>query len=211
MGPRTESIAPWIETLRRSRPVFHSEADFQHALAWTAHLSDPSLRVRLETRPEPGARLDLLLSRPDLDEHLVIELKYLTAAWTGEVGDERFELLNQGAQDIRAYDVVKDIQRVERFVNRQPGWSGAVLVLSNDPSYWSRPGHGRLTNADAFRLYEHQEITGRRAWGPHTGMGTMKGREAAIEVRGSYSCRWSDYSSLPGRRGVFRLLTFSIT
>lgn len=101
MGPRTGSIASWIETLRRSRPVFHSEADFQHALAWTAHLSDPSLRVRLETRLAPGMRLDLLLSRPDLGEHLVIELKYLTAAWTGQVEREHFELLNQGAQDIR--------------------------------------------------------------------------------------------------------------
>lgn len=109
-----------------------------------------------------------------------------------------------------AYDVVKDIQRVERFVDRQPGWSGAVLVLTNEPSYWTRPGHGRLTNADAFRIYEQQRITGRRSWGPRTGMGTMKGRGAAIEVQGDYSCQWSDYSSLPGRRGEFRLLTLSI-
>ncbi len=61
---------------------------------------------------------------------------------------ERFELLSQGAQDIRAYDVVKDMQRVERFVEGQPGWSGWVPMLSNDPGYWSRPGHGRTTNAE---------------------------------------------------------------
>ncbi|GAA3113331.1 hypothetical protein GCM10020001_035530 [Nonomuraea salmonea] len=97
--------------------------------------------------------------------------------------DGRFELLNQGAQDIRAYDVVKDIQRVERFVDGRPGWNGAVLVLPNDPGYWSRPGQGCRTNADAFRIYEGQEIMGRREWGPHTGLGTMKGRKAAIEVR----------------------------
>jgi hypothetical protein len=190
--------------------VFHSEADFQHALAWAAHLSDPSLRIRLETRSAPGNRLDLLISRPDRSENLALELKYLTAAWTGEVEHERFALLNQGAQDIRAHDAVKDIQRVERLVDGRPGWSGAVLVLSNDPSYWSRPGHSRATNADAFRLYEHQVIAGRRSWGPHTGVGTMKRREPAIELRGNYTCRWTEYSTLPGRRGRFQLLTFVI-
>jgi len=41
----------------------------------------------------------------------------------------------------------KDIARVERFVGDKRGWSGAVLVLTNDPSYWTRPGHGRATNA----------------------------------------------------------------
>jgi len=164
--------------------------------------------VRLETRPAPGVRLDLLLSRPDLRTHLVLELKYLTSAWVGDLHGEHFELLSQGAQDIRAYDVVKDIARVERFVGDKPGWSGAVLVLTNEPSYWTRPGHGRTTNADAFRIYEGNQLTGRRAWGANTG-GTMKGREAPIELRGNYTCTWSDYSTLPGSRGRFKLLSFS--
>jgi hypothetical protein len=206
----TDDIATWVEDLRQRRPVFHSEADFQHALAWSAHQSNPSLRVRLETRPAPGMRLDLLLSKPNIDEHLALELKYLTAAWAGVVENERFTLVNQAAQDIRAYDVVKDVKRVEQFVS-QPHWSGAVLVLTNDPGYWSRPSHGRATNADAFRIYEGQRINGRRSWGPNnTGAGTMKGRHTAIEVHGDYTCGWSDYSSLPGPRGRFRLLTIPV-
>jgi hypothetical protein len=202
-----ESMAAWVEELRRERPIFHSEADMQHALAWVAHRSDPALQVRLETRPAPGVRLDLLLSRPELGTHLVLELKYLTSPWAGDVSGEHYELLSQGAQDIRAYDVVKDIARVERFVGDKPGWSGAVLVLSNDPSYWKRPGHGRATNADAFRIYEGNQLTGSRAWGTRTG-GTMKGREAPIELAGNYPCSWSEYYTLPGSRGPFRLLSF---
>lgn len=203
-------ITGWLSVLRGSRPVFHSEADFQHALAWAIHLSDPSVRIRLETRPEPGMRLDLLVSRPDLGEHLALELKYLTAAWAGAVDDERFELRSQAAQDIRAYDVVKDIQRVERFVHGRPGWAGAVLVLTNDPSYWSRPAHGRATNARAFRIYEDQVISGRRAWGPVTGAGTRKDREADLELRGVYRCRWREYSTLPGHTGRFQLLAITV-
>ena len=47
----------------------HSEAKFLNALAWVAHRSDPSLRVRLETSLGPGMRLDLQFSRPVLGTH----------------------------------------------------------------------------------------------------------------------------------------------
>jgi hypothetical protein len=100
---------------------------------------------------------------------------------------------------------------VERLVDGRPGWSGAVLVLTNDPTYWSQPKHSRATNAEAFRIYEHRPISGRRAWGPKTGARTMKGRTAPLELRGDYVCRWSEYSALPGSRGRFRLLTFIVS
>jgi hypothetical protein len=200
----------WLATLRRSRRVFHSEADFQHALACAIAASDPGVRVRLETRPLPGMRLDLLVSRPDLGWHLAVELKYLTAAWAGEDDGEHFELRGQGAQDIRTYDVLKDVHRVEELVNTRPGWSGLVLVLTNDPLYWTRPAHGRAANADAFRIYEDKVLSGKLDWRPNTSDGTKKNRERAIELGGSYRCCWSEYSSLTGPRGTFRLLALTV-
>jgi len=74
------------------------------------------MRVRLETRPAPGVHLDLDFARPDLGRATAVELKYLTRAWTGVVDGERFELKNHGALNICAYDVVKDVVRVEKFV-----------------------------------------------------------------------------------------------
>ena len=50
-----------MDQLARHRPIFHSEADFQHALAWQLQLENPAGRVRLETRPQRGMRLDLLV------------------------------------------------------------------------------------------------------------------------------------------------------
>jgi hypothetical protein len=41
------------------------------------YTSDASLRVSLETRPVADARLDLLISKWDLGEHLALELKHL--------------------------------------------------------------------------------------------------------------------------------------
>lgn len=161
--------------LAATRPVFHSEADSQLAFAWLVQQYDAKMRVRLETRPAPGVHLDLDFARPDLDRATAIELKYLTRLWTGTVGGERFELKNQGAQDIRAYDIVKDIVRVEKFVASQPGCDGAVITLTNDASYW-KPGAGlKTTNAAAFRLGHGTILSGVRDWGPNTGAGTRKG------------------------------------
>lgn len=193
------------------RPVFHSEADFQQAFAWECRVLDPSLRVRLETRPEPGVRLDLLLASDEGSAWSAVELKYLVRLWHGEVGGERFELKNQGAQDIRAYDVVKDIVRVERFVASRPNGDGAVVCLSNDPSYWRAPEHGRQTNAHAFRLHQGTVLEGSRAWGPQTGAGSSKGREDALVLHGRHEMRWRPYSSLPGPGGEFRTLVVPIT
>lgn len=207
---RGYDLRPALDELRRHRKVFHSEADFQHALAWAAHGLDPQLRVRLETHPAPNIRLDLHLSRPDLGQNLAVELKYLTTAWHGDSDGEEFHLKNHAAQDIAGYDVIKDIVRVEQLVRENPGWSGMVIALSNDPSYWRAPATVRETNAAAFRLHQGTVLNGRRAWGPRTG-GTMKGRESVLELTGSYTCRWTPYSALPGKGGELRWLILPIS
>ena len=37
-----------METLTQSRPVFHSESDFKHALSWQIQQEHPSVRIRQE-------------------------------------------------------------------------------------------------------------------------------------------------------------------
>lgn len=199
-----------LSELRQTRPVFHSEADFQHALAWQVHLADSLMQVRLETRPSRGMRLDLLFSRPDLQRSTAVEMKYLTALLRAEVAGESYELPNQGAQDVRAYDVVKDIARVEVFIAERPGWNGLMLALTNDQSYWNRPNHNRATGAAAFRLYEGVTLSGTRDWGPQSGPGTRKNREAAIPLRGNYTVSWRDFSDVGVAAGRFRTLAVEV-
>jgi hypothetical protein len=201
-----------LSSLALLRPVFHSEADFQLALAWQVQQRDPAMLVRLETRPAPGVRLDLAFARTDIRRTTAIELKYLTRAWTGDVGGERYELKDHGAQDIRAYDVVKDVVRVEKFIGGLPGADGAVVVLANDPSYWRPAKMNDSSNAAAFRVSEGAVLNGSRAWGPNSGSGTMKGRGDALHVGGRYEMRWSDYSRLPdgGRGAELRRLVIEI-
>jgi hypothetical protein len=139
-------------TRRDVELVFRSEADFQHALAWESHQAWPQQLVRLETRPAKGIHLDVLLIDRLAGREVALELKYLTAPWQGVARQESFELLSHGTQDVRAYDCIKDVSRVEKFAYDRPGADGAVVVLTNDSNYWTPRTHGRMTNAHQVQL-----------------------------------------------------------
>src|SRR5664280_2719473 len=47
-----------MTALAVGRPVFHSEADIQHAFAWELQRTHPAARIRLETRPARSGALD---------------------------------------------------------------------------------------------------------------------------------------------------------
>ena len=69
--------------LAERRPIFHSEADFQFALAWRIHKTLPDCEVRLEFKPFPYERMYLDVWLPT--ECVAIELKYLTRKLTIDV------------------------------------------------------------------------------------------------------------------------------
>lgn len=183
-----------MAAVAKRRPVFHNEADFQHAFAWAIQLRWPEARVRLETRPRPGVRLDVLVSLSDV--RVAFELKYLlrdlTTTWDGE----EFVLPPQFAQDGRRYDFVRDIGRLEHVV---PDLAevGYAIAVTNDPSYWKLSRKIDVTDA-AFRIHEGRELSGLLAWSDATGTGTMRKREAALSLRGAYLTAWRDFSRVHG-------------
>ena len=183
--------------LAAQRPIFHSEADFQHALAWLIHEVRPEAKVRLEIpRIIDGRRAHVDVWVEDA-ERLAIELKYLTASVEAVVAGEEFHLRSQAAQDLGRYDILKDLVRVERLVAAGAADRGVVVALTNDSTYWRAPGRGTSPNYADLRLMEGRPLAGVLAWGPGTGAGTMRGREAPIDLQGSYLCEWTDYSVVP--------------
>lgn len=198
-----------LDRLAGDRPVFHSEADFQHALAWRIHQENPTARIRLETRPQRGVRLDLLV---DLSgERTAIELKYFIRRFTAVVHDELYDLPDQGAHDISRYDFVKDIVRVETCIRSGFANHGWALALSNDPGYW---GAGRKPDPidNAFRLHDGRTLNGVLTWGPRAGAGTMRSREQELSLSGSYACAWRHYSEIKEEtnRTAFRYLAVKV-
>lgn len=199
--PRSDTfdVTATLGRLAAHRPLFHSEADFQHALAWQLHLDDAQLRIRPEYCPDPGerARADIWAVTPNPGTRTAFELKYLVRAVDTTMAGERFVLRNQGAHDISRYDVVKDVHRVEQWVATGLADRGYVIVLSNDPSYWNRSD--RDTIDAAFRLHHGRMLQGSCAWHDRAGTGTTRGRADPLPLTGTYTLRWQPYSTVDGR------------
>ena len=186
-----------MERLAESRPAFHSESDFKHALSWQLQQDHPSVRVRQEVGnliEGPDRRyVDVWLP----DSGTAVELKYLTRAAVIVQDDEEFRLRHQSAQDTRRYDFCLDIARLEGIIDSGRANDGYAILLTNDHLYWTRPRKVDANDAE-FVLHEDREITGTVAWSPRAGAGTTEGRERPIEIRGRYRAQWREYSSPEG-------------
>jgi len=82
-----------LTELSKDRPIFHSEADFQHALAWKIHEKYPDFNIRLEK----GMSLDYDKIYFDIfiqknGNIIIIETKYKTKEIDITVGNEIFNL-----------------------------------------------------------------------------------------------------------------------
>lgn len=204
------NITELLTSLAESRKVFHSEADFQHALAWHIHQSTPKPQVRLEFSilvKDRKMYVDIWLPK----EKVAIELKYATRNLKLPDNEEPFALRNHGAHNHRRYDFLKDIHRLELMCSKSEFCkAGHAVLLTNDQLYWDLPKRTDTTDS-AFRVHEGQEIKGELDWATHTSPGTKRGRKESIQLRDSYCLHWQDYSCFHGEQhGKFRYLAVSV-
>lgn len=195
-----------LTALATRRPLFHSEADFQHELAWELRARGLGTGVRLE-RPfdlTKRVNVDLVVLGEELP--VALELKYWPKGWSGNVKGELFHLKNRGAQDLGRYDYWKDVSRIEDLhAGRHIRW-GAAIALTNDPAYWSavRPG----TMAEPFRLQNRTEVQGTLRWPRDTG--TTRGRETDIDLRGTHPIEWRRYATETSDAGELRYVALVV-
>ena len=207
--PGVTDLKELLESLAHERPVFHSEADFQHALAWHWQRREPTAAIRLEYRlpfAEERGYADLWIR--DGGQTTYVELKYWTRALSVQQGDETYRLANQAAQDISRYDFIMDLARVERAVAAGLANRGFVVALTNDQGYWSQPRPGTVDAA--FRLHEGRTLLGELAWAEHAGVGTTATRQRVLSLAREYRCHWQPYSNLDVPRGEFRYLLVEV-
>jgi hypothetical protein len=200
-----------LSKLAKSRPVFHSEADFQHALAWELQRGCPTANVRLEKQvASKGERVHLDLLYQADSEEMALELKYKTRQSKFTHLGEQFFLRNQSAQDIGRHDFIKDVQRLETYVRSHPGSKGFAILLTNDQTYWNESKKSNAIDSE-FRIHEGRLLQGSVTWSDGASDGTKAKREMPITLRGKYPIRWSDYSSFgAGASDQFRYVLISI-
>lgn len=204
---RTIDIPGLMEALSQQRPIFHSEADFQHEFAWLLRVRTPEAAIRLE-RPfnVSGQKLhvDLLVRKGNRD--IAVELKYKTRALSTKIGPEHFDLASHSAQNHGRYDYLADIERVEKLGSVYDRTTGYAILLTNDSAYWKKPQTKHTVDA-SFRIHEGRKVHGRLAWGRTASARTTKSRKKPLMLLGTYAMRWKDYSKRPDHAyGQFRWL-----
>ncbi len=203
-----------MKHLARRHPLFHREADFQHAFAWLAHELEPAADVRLERRlsAETNERVDLLLVVGDLS--IAVELNYPLAELHATVIDEPFIQRAHGADDVVRFNYVWDIVRLERLVDGGVAHAGVAVLLTNVAWLWQpRKTSARGPAADTeFSVHDGRELTGQLSW---TGTATwwrIQKLPEAVHLRGRYPMRWQLYSTVDGDgRGEVRWTSAVVT
>lgn len=194
-----------MSRLAKSRPVFHSEADFQFAFAQTVATLDPTIQVRLEVperNPDTGRAeyIDIVCSA---ERRTRIELKYPTRKWIGVdgVSDDEFQLRDHAAMDLARLGFIHDVTRLERLTT-DANSDGLAIILTNSGNLWSPTT--RPTRDAAFRLDQGRRLGGNLEWGTSDAPYVKNNRTLA----GSYVADWQPYSELEGCQ--FRWLGWSI-
>lgn len=196
-----------LKLLSNKRPVFHSEADFQHALAWEVHLSRQSASIRLEKQVATSSRpvhLDMLVN--DSQCHVAVELKYKTKSANLTWNGENFYLRNHSAQNLGCYYFLKDIVRIENYTQTYSRSEGYAVFLTNDSTYWTKSNRNNTVSA-AFRIYEGRVIKGKLEWDTRASIASSN-LPSAINIRGSYTLKWHDFSTV--QQDKFRYLVVHV-
>lgn len=198
-----------LKELAGKRPIFHSEADFQFALAWKIKELCNVKDVRLEypfPRNNETWYVDIVVILHDRTM-VPIELKYKRAKLPDfkieqDGYTETFDLKNHVARDFGRYDCLKDLYRVERIVESgKENWAseGYVVWLTNDKNYWEETKSGARDKDFSLhnRTIEKCEKDNGLKWNlsdQDLEKKVGKGRVDSIEFRQQHTIKWEHYS-----------------
>lgn len=207
------SISKIMRNLRKHRSIFHSEADFQHALAWQIHTDFPDCQIRLEYKPISSVNMSVDIWVWIGHIQIAIEVKYPAAKHIIKRQDlfETFHLDKGGPLDTARYGFLKDIQRLEQFAGRRDTLRFAVL-LTNQQRLWEVPQRGwKQENDYQFRIHEDRAINGHRRWAKKTSLKT-KQAHPSLNIKGLYVMKWRNYSKFRDvtKNSQFRYLAVKV-
>jgi len=205
-----------MNELGKKRPVFHSEADFQFALAWMIQKKHPDVRIRLEypylckepfygknKKAKTKLNIDILIWQGD--NVIPIELKYLTSKiskYEDKKNNEIFNVNSKGKKWGRL-DTLEDIARIEHFKNENANCEvGYSIMLTNDASYEQNP-------PENDKIAKNLKLTG-TIGGKYDYYGNADQR-ATVLINGNYQADWARYSPIHGEKVIsFRYMMVKI-
>jgi|GEM_PF-444652 len=208
-----------LSTLAYHRPVFYSEADFQHELAMT--LRSWGYKVRLE-RPFMvtinnnlvRCELDILATDPKDGLRYAIELKYFKKKFKTTVQQEVFDLPESWLPNLSRFDAWADYARVGAIVTEGHADVGFSLTLTNASTAWSVDTANGNTYARYLSLHEGRAVNqgDQLDWNGNPGLNAVTARRLApyapIVIPANAQCQWCNYSKPNGNPPKNRLFRY---
>ena len=191
-----------MEELRKKRRIFHSEADFQFALAWEIQKEYPKANIRLEY---PVGKMDIdivVFCGEDNKKMIPIELKWLRTDFKCCINGEKFQLALSGADPEIRYDCLKDIERIESISKiRDDFVEGYTIWISNIETHFNEKHKYTMQ----FDISQDKIQTGEIKWQKND-QGEIKNindtpkkslpetRKKPFKLNGEYKFKWIHYS-----------------
>ena len=183
------TIETILQELAKDRPFFHSEADFQFALAWKIQKEFPDAEIRLES---PASLLDKSSAEIDIivkqgDTLFPIELKYKLKS-QGQITNSRPAML----EDIERLEKLQSSDLKDSNLTNTPIRECFVIWLTDNMSFFENVSE--VNNCD---IKSDAVVHGQYSY--HAGV--QKGVVIA-DIQGEYRIEWKEY---------FDKLRYSIT
>lgn len=177
----TINIQEVLAKLAEKRPIFHSEADFQHSLAWQIKEIYRKAEVRLEVRSpliideiEKDGYIDLVIIHES--HKIFIEVKYKVKNFKITVPlnntFESFDLKSHGAHTDNRKHFYHDIKRLEFLlsVDNYKNAEAYAIFLSNDYLYENPYTNQLNIYKETFPISLNQTLE----WHEYSSFGTEK-------------------------------------
>ena len=217
----TSCIESAISELQTKRPIFHSEADFQLALACELKEVFKKANVNYEVRLEKPEKLVMeyhknAVSQPkatkatnasfdivivdDKDNLYPIELKYKTKKLDVKYGGEIYNLSGQGDTNLGRYSFRKDICRLEKYLQKYKTddniVKGYFIAIVNDLDYVSK--NVRITNKGDQKYSFHcgAKLENNAFWTSGKSWQKKSNLMYELNLEGDYTIEWQPYSKL---------------
>jgi hypothetical protein len=214
----TDTLDKILTRVAARRPVFHSEADFQHALALELsrhhHAVRQEVPIQVKIKGQSvGVELDLLATDPESGVTSAIELKYISAPHDVTNGGEPFSLSANWGTNLSRFDALADLERVSAVIMAGKATQGFTILLTNASTAWSRDVMTTSIMARAFSIHEGRQFVAGETldwFPPIPTVGSVSKKRlfpyAPVQIPKGQICRWRDYSKMKGANGVFRYL-----
>ncbi len=193
--------------LQEKRKIFVSEIDLQIEIGFIIKSLYPKAKVRAEYCPSFNSNMHIDIVVNNNDSLYAIELKYKTKKCFKTIDNEVYNLKEHGARDINSYLYLKDIERLEKCRDNIYNFKkGYTLFITNDLGYKNKPTRENCIYKK-LALYDGSVKNGVLDWEDNAGIGTKKNCNKPLNLKGSYSIKWHEYSKIDdSNTGTFMYL-----